>query len=653
MVVLNKKEEKMKKKLLSVFMAAALSISCFSAVPIISQAATYTSGDFSYSLDGGCTITGYTGSDTDVVIPSELDGYTVLNIGDSAFSGNKNITSVNIPDTVQTINSWSFQNCSNLSNVDFGNSVSYLGSFCFLSCTSLKEIKLPNSLQRIGSSCFKDCSSLSDVDLGKGVSRLDFNCFSGCDSLTSINLPASITTSDAKTEKPFYGCKTLKTVTIASGGEKIPDELFAGCSGLQNITIPEGIQSIGEYTFQECESLKEITIADSVQTISSWCFFGCSSLKEIILPKSIKEIGSGAIKGCSALSGLYDYGMETKYPSSLNENAPILTIHGFEGSNAQKYANSNNVTFVLLPEKQMHRLYNKNSGEHFYTSNNSEKKDLFRAGWKYEEIAWIAPESSNTPVYRVYNPNSGEHHYTTNVSERNNLVSIGWKNEGIGWYSDDNKGTPLYRLYNPNATGQYEAGGHHYTSSVAERDNLKSLGWRDEGIGWYGTSKSQGPRPDSAINYPEKLITYLKDNGVKSNSSYGILIETPIEGSLYQHCIIYDTTNRQFTFYRSFNDGEGTIEISMSPTDSVKGTVPVYYDFKQDSFQQVWSARMSIEEYNNEELKFNTSGPMRDAKLEEGANGFLREAMSTWNLMISDWLGFGMTELGFKSYTPQ
>ena len=58
----------------------------------------------------------------------------------------------------------------------------------------------------------------------------------------------------------------------------------------------------------------------------------------------------------------------------------------------------------------MYRLYNPNSGEHFYTSNSIERDNLASAGWTSEGTAWMAPVSSNTPVYRVYNPNSGEHH---------------------------------------------------------------------------------------------------------------------------------------------------------------------------------------------------------------------------------------------------
>lgn len=129
----------------------------------------------------------------------------------------------------------------------------------------------------------------------------------------------------------------------------------------------------------------------------------------------------------------------------------------------------------------MHRLYNHNSGEHFYTASTDERNGLILAGWSYETIGWFAPSGSNTPVYRLYNPMDGDHHYTIDANERGALVALGWKDEGIGWYSDDGKTYPLYRQYNPNA----KTGTHNYTASKAENDFLIANGWHEEGIGWY------------------------------------------------------------------------------------------------------------------------------------------------------------------------
>ncbi|GFH40458.1 glucosaminidase domain-containing protein [Lactococcus insecticola] len=130
----------------------------------------------------------------------------------------------------------------------------------------------------------------------------------------------------------------------------------------------------------------------------------------------------------------------------------------------------------------MERLYNPNSGEHFYTQNKAEQTKLVKLGWHDEGIGWTAPATSATPVYRVYNKNSGDHHYTTSLAEKNNLVKLGWRNEGIGWYSAEADATPIFRAYNANA----KAGSHNYTKNSQEQQMLVTKGWRNEGIGWYG-----------------------------------------------------------------------------------------------------------------------------------------------------------------------
>ncbi|MDR2834524.1 MAG: hypothetical protein LBV67_12505 [Streptococcaceae bacterium] len=150
---------------------------------------------------------------------------------------------------------------------------------------------------------------------------------------------------------------------------------------------------------------------------------------------------------------------------------------------------------------RMYRVYNKNSGEHFYTANKYERENLVKLGWSAEGIGWFAPKTG-TPVYRVYNKNSGDHHYTTNKFEKDNLVRLGWSYEGIGWYSGGS--VPLYRAYNPNA----KAGSHNYTSNKNEQNNLISAGWKNEGIAWYGVG---GPMIELPLDPNGKYIGYVKD----------------------------------------------------------------------------------------------------------------------------------------------
>ncbi|MGI6118955.1 MAG: N-acetylmuramoyl-L-alanine amidase [Bilifractor sp.] len=132
----------------------------------------------------------------------------------------------------------------------------------------------------------------------------------------------------------------------------------------------------------------------------------------------------------------------------------------------------------------VYRMYNPNSGEHFYTKSETEKKHLRSLGWKYEGVGWVSPVTSSVQVFRLYNPVAGDHHYTLSSAERDHLVSVGWRYEGIGWYSDENETVPVYRQYNPNAV----SGTHNFTTKKAENDHLAQIGWRAEGISWYSLS---------------------------------------------------------------------------------------------------------------------------------------------------------------------
>lgn len=152
----------------------------------------------------------------------------------------------------------------------------------------------------------------------------------------------------------------------------------------------------------------------------------------------------------------------------------------------------------------MHRLYNPNSGEHFYTAAVGEKDFLVKVGWKYENIGWYAPKTGES-VYRLYNPNAGDHHYTLSSGEKNYLVNVGWKYEGIAWYSAGS--SVMYRLYNPNA----KTGTHHYTSSKGESDALVKRGWKYEGISWYGVDSNALATPSGN---PTQVSAQLNTDGI-------------------------------------------------------------------------------------------------------------------------------------------
>ncbi|MDO4404157.1 MAG: transglutaminase domain-containing protein [Atopobiaceae bacterium] len=167
---------------------------------------------------------------------------------------------------------------------------------------------------------------------------------------------------------------------------------------------------------------------------------------------------------------------ELSYANNKNPGPATITIKGINN-----FTKSRTTTFTITKatKQDMYRLYNPNSGEHFYTANADEKNYLASIGWKYEGVGWVAP-LEGADVYRMYNKNGGEHHYTIDAAERDNLVRMGWTYEGVGWKSGGS--VRLYREYNPNAFSC----NHNYTTSRAEHDWLVSLGWLDEGYAWNG-----------------------------------------------------------------------------------------------------------------------------------------------------------------------
>jgi hypothetical protein len=93
---------------------------------------------FTYTTNNGTiTITGYAGTNNDVVIPSTIDGLPVTSIGTNAFlNAYYTVTSVTIPDSVTSIGDGAFADCSSLTSITIPNSVTSIGNYAFYSCSA-------------------------------------------------------------------------------------------------------------------------------------------------------------------------------------------------------------------------------------------------------------------------------------------------------------------------------------------------------------------------------------------------------------------------------------------------------------------------------------------------------------------------------------
>lgn len=117
-------------------------------------------GDLSDFAIIGSTLTTYTGTKPNVIIPAHV---TV--IASKAFQGNKHISSIVIPDSVTAIKDSAFRDCTSLRKVTMSNSIVTIAFSAFEDCASLQEINLPRSLKLIGDSAFNGCSSLTTIPI--------------------------------------------------------------------------------------------------------------------------------------------------------------------------------------------------------------------------------------------------------------------------------------------------------------------------------------------------------------------------------------------------------------------------------------------------------------------------------------------------------
>ena len=103
-------------------------------------------GDFTYELiDSGTnvSITKYTGTGSNVTIPSTIGGKNVTSIGNFSFESCKSVTTITIPNSVTSIGMYAFMLCSSLTTITIPDSVTSIGMYAFQLCSSLATITIP------------------------------------------------------------------------------------------------------------------------------------------------------------------------------------------------------------------------------------------------------------------------------------------------------------------------------------------------------------------------------------------------------------------------------------------------------------------------------------------------------------------------------
>jgi predicted ribosomally synthesized peptide with SipW-like signal peptide len=108
----------------------------------------------------------------EVVIPSNIGGVAVTEVGAEAFQMNNNITSVTIPSSVKSIDYNAFGACENLSNVQLSEGLEKIGIGAFYYCENLETIEIPSTVKVIEDGAFMG-TNLTSINLPEGIQKIE------------------------------------------------------------------------------------------------------------------------------------------------------------------------------------------------------------------------------------------------------------------------------------------------------------------------------------------------------------------------------------------------------------------------------------------------------------------------------------------------
>ena len=209
----------------------------------------------------------YFGSDVELTIPSELDGYPVTVIA-SGFCATTDtlFERVVLPETLKAIEKYAFSSQKKLKEINIPSGVTVLGEGAFMNCKSLTALDIPDEVAVIPDSLCLDCTKLENVKLPSALQIIEESAFSGC---------------------------PLKNTVFPDGLIKISFAAFFG-NAMTDVTLPSSMTELGDLAF---DSRKDCEM-------------------KIYIPESVKKIGDGVVPqnaeiGCAEGSAAHKYACET------------------------------------------------------------------------------------------------------------------------------------------------------------------------------------------------------------------------------------------------------------------------------------------------------------------------------------------------------
>lgn len=250
------------------------------------QTELITSGNFRYSVlgDGKISIEECNSSDTVLTIPASIDGYTVSELGKTAFGtdyDNNNFETIILPSTIEYISAYNpFLYCEKLTAVNVeGTGAAYVSEDGILYSNDKKKIicypmakegssfTIPEGVEAIGAAALYN-TKLSEMKFPSTLVSMGNHALSFNENIESYDF--------SKTQLVGVG-------TMA----------FAECKNLSEVLFPETLYEIGGAAFMNCKRLTDITLPSKLEIVGQSAFTS-TGLKKIVVPPSVTDIGYSA-----------------------------------------------------------------------------------------------------------------------------------------------------------------------------------------------------------------------------------------------------------------------------------------------------------------------------------------------------------------------
>ena len=279
----------------------------------------------------------------------------VTRIGDYAFYGCVNLTSIEIPNSVTNIGEAAFSDCANLTYVEFDKNIQLMSIewAAFRNCLDLLSIEIPSSVTNIDTFAFYGCQNLYEVinhsDLPLTIGDSDYGYIAYYANVI-IDKDGNKTYRDEVNEFTYidtadgfrFMCENGEYTLIAYYGAEetvtLPEEIngnsytIRNLKGVQNVVLPDGMTSIANYAFSGCGSLKSIEIPDGITSIGGYAFNFCSNLMSIKIPSSVMSIERYAFAYCNNLESV-----------TFDENSRLTSIEDYA------FFNCSSLTSIEIP----------------------------------------------------------------------------------------------------------------------------------------------------------------------------------------------------------------------------------------------------------------------------------------------------------------